>query len=193
MKKEKKSIVELINNIKLKNEIATIQFNFVDIKVNSYIPLEEKRILIDWVINNSRRVKNTNLLNHIDIEKKFDIALVNFYTDFKFDIINEEYYNQVYDILNSYNFFNLIIDSIPEEEYNYIKDLLQERIEQDNNYQFSMAASFNKFINDLKLNTQNTINSFKELKEFKIEDYNNIKNLAEQMGYKNKTTIEKKE
>ena len=51
----KNSIFDLVSNLDIKQEEVTITFNNQNIKVKSYIPFEDKRRLIQFVINQNRR------------------------------------------------------------------------------------------------------------------------------------------
>lgn len=197
----KKSIVELIDdNLKFENEVINITWNNQEIEVKGYISIEEKRQLIQWVIAQNRRNSYTNFLNSLDIDKKFDIAIVNFYTNFKFDIVNKDYYNEVYEILNTNHFFDLIVSSIPEKEYEYLKCMLQEEIKKDFDFQCTMAGNINRLLDKFNSSLQNSDTIIEKLNNFDINKYTMVSNLATHLGKDNKmlsqninTTIENKE
>ena len=85
----KKTISNLTKDLKVVDEILTLEFTGEKIEVSGYLPIEKKYQLVNWVVSQSRRSNITNHLNRLDLEKKFDIALVNYYTDYKFDIVNK--------------------------------------------------------------------------------------------------------
>lgn len=179
-----KKIDELLNNLEMKTEEIEIKFNGESIKVKGYLPHEEKRNLVNWVISQNRRNVYTNLLDEFDLNKKFDIALVNYYTDYEFgfDYKNDRY-NEIYDILNSNQFFDIIIAAIPEEEYNNLKSCLERRIEEENKYCYTISGSIKKILDQLNFSLDSTNNVLEKMNNFDLKDYDMIKELASKLGY----------
>lgn len=191
----KNTITDLLTGLELQEEKITINWNEQDIEVKGYLSMDKKREMINWVISQSRRGKAGNL-SVIDLEKKWDIAIVNYYTNFKFDIINKDYYNEVYDILNTNNFFDLIVTSIPAKEYSFISEKFKEEVDKDNEYQMTIAANIEKMFGSLKESISQSEEAFRRLEEFDISKFEQVKTLAEKMGMNNvvpMTTIEKKD
>ena len=191
----KNTITDLLTGLELQEEKITINWNEQDIEVKGYLSMDKKREMINWVISQSRRGKAGNL-SVIDLEKKWDIAIVNYYTNFKFDIINKDYYNEVYDILNTNNFFDLIVTSIPAKEYSFISEKFKEEVDKDNEYQMTIAANIEKMFGSLKESVSQSEEAFRRLEEFDISKFEQVKTLAEKMGMNNvvpMTTIEKKD
>lgn len=172
-KEKKKSVTDLVINKKFDSETIEEEFNGMKIKIKGYLGISEKQKLIDWVLNQSLRNKSTGLYISLDINKKFDIALVNFYTNYKFDIVNKDYRDEVYDILNQIDFFNFVVNNIPEDEYDYLHEMLQKEINNDNEYRKSIAAGIARF-NDMPINI-NELN--KMMDSFNKEDMKEIKNI----------------
>lgn len=190
---EQKSVLDLIVDIKELNEdIIEIEFLGQKIKVKGYIPIEEKYQLINWVIAQNRRNQDTQLLNRIDIDKKLDVAIVNFYTDYKFDIINKDVFNKTYDILNTENFFNIVINSIPKEEYEYITTILNKEIENDDKYHCTIAGALNALLEKFNEGMAGTKEALEQMATFDINKYQEVANIAEKMG-KPVLAYEKKE
>lgn len=172
-KEKKNSVTDLIINKKFDNEIIEEEFNGIKIKIKGYLGIGEKQKLVDWVLSQSLRNKSTGLYISLDINKKFDIALVNFYTNYKFDIVNKDYRDEVYDILNQIDFFNFVVNNIPEDEYDYLHEMIQKEINNDNEYRKSIAAGIARF-NEMPLG----INEFNKLMDsFNKEDIKEIKNI----------------
>ena len=179
-----KKIDELLNNLEMKTEEIEIKFNGESIKVKGYLSHEEKRNLVNWVISQNRRNVYTNLLDEFDLNKKFDIALVNYYTDYEFgfDYKNDRY-NEIYDILNSNQFFDIIIAAIPEEEYNNLKNCLERRIEEENKYCYTISGSIKKILDQFNFSLDSTNNVLEKMNNFDLKDYDMIKELATKLGY----------
>lgn len=182
----KKTISNLTKDLKVIDEILILEFNGEKIEVSSYLPIEKKYQLINWVISQTRRNSTTNFLNRLDLEKKFDIAIVNYYTNFKFDIVNKEEYNKAYDILNTNGFFDLVLTGIPADEYSKLLKIMEEEISKDQVYYTSIAGSVNKLLDKFNSNLDAANKALENLKEFDIEKYENVVSIANKMGISNK-------
>lgn len=181
----KNSIFDLVSNLDIKQEEVTITFNNQNVKVKSYIPFEDKRRLIQFVINQNRRNKNTGMLSRYDIDKKLDIALVNYYTDYKFDnIADSDAINEAYDILETQGFFQNLVNTIPKEEYDYITEMLQYEIDNDNKFKLTMAGSINDLISKFGDGLGNLEQAMKELENFDENKFKHVSDLAQRFGIK---------
>lgn len=181
----KNSIFDLVSSLDIKQEEVTITFNNQNVKVKSYIPFEDKRRLIQFVINQNRRNKNTGMLSRYDIDKKLDIALVNYYTDYKFDnIADSDAINEAYDILETQGFFQNLVNTIPKEEYDYITEMLQYEIDNDNKFKLTMAGSINDLISKFGDGLGNLEQAMKELENFDENKFKHVSDLAQRLGIK---------
>ena len=181
----KNSIFDLVSNLDIKQEEVTITFNNQNVKVKSYIPFEDKRRLIQFVINQNRRNKNTGMLSRYDIDKKLDIALVNYYTDYKFDnIADSNAINEAYDILETQGFFQNLVNTIPKEEYDYITEMLQYEIDNDNKFKLTMTGSINDLISKFGDGLGNLEQAMKELENFDENKFKHVSDLAQRLGIK---------
>lgn len=191
----KNSIFDLVSNLDIKQEEVTITFNNQNVKVKSYIPFEDKRRLIQFVINQNRRNKNTGMLSRYDIDKKLDIALVNYYTDYKFDnIADSDAINEAYDILETQGFFQNLVNTIPKEEYDYITEMLQYEIDNDNKFKLTMTGSINDLISKFGDGLGNLEQAMKELENFDENKFKHVSDLAQRLGIKsNVITFEQKD
>lgn len=181
----KNSIFDLVSNLDIKQEEVTITFNNQNVKVKSYIPFEDKRRLIQFVINQNRRNKNTGMLSRYDIDKKLDIALVNYYTDYKFDnIADSDAINEAYDILETQGFFQNLVNTIPKKEYDYIIEMLQYEIDNDNKFKLTMTGSIDDLISKFGDGLGNLEQAMKELENFDENKFKHVSDLAQRLGIK---------
>lgn len=181
----KNSIFDLVSNLDIKQEEVTITFNNQNVKVKSYIPFEDKRRLIQFVINQNRKNKNTGMLSRYDIDKKLDIALVNYYTDYKFDnIADSDAINEAYDILETQGFFQNLVNTIPKKEYDYITEMLQYEIDNDNKFKLTMAGSIDDLISKFGDGLGNLEQAMKELENFDENKFKHVSDLAQRLGIK---------
>ena len=181
----KNSVFDLVSNLDIKQEEVTITFNNQNVKVKSYIPFEDKRRLIQLVINQNRRNKNTGMLSRYDIDKKLDIALVNYYTDYKFDnIADSNAINEAYDILETQGFFQNLVNTIPKKEYDYIIEMLQYEIDNDNKFKLTMTGSIDDLISKFGDGLGNLEQAMKELENFDENKFKHVSDLAQRLGIK---------
>lgn len=181
----KNSVFDLVSNLDIKQEEVTITFNNQNVKVKSYIPFEDKRRLIQFVINQNRRNKNTGMLSRYDIDKKLDIALVNYYTDYKFDnIADSNAINEAYDILETQGFFQNLVNTIPKKEYDYIIEMLQYEIDNDNKFKLTMTGSIDDLISKFGDGLGNLEQAMKELENFDENKFKHVSDLAQRLGIK---------
>lgn len=181
----KNSIFDLVSNLDIKQEEVTITFNNQNVKVKSYIPFEDKRRLIQFIINQNRRNKNTGMLSRYDIDKKLDIALVNYYTDYKFDnIADSDAINEAYDILETQGFFQNLVNTIPKKEYDYIIEMLQYEIDNDNKFKLTMTGSIDDLISKFGDGLGNLEQAMKELENFDENKFKHVSDLAQRLGIK---------
>lgn len=181
----KNSIFDLVSNLDIKQEEVTITFNNQNVKVKSYIPFEDKRRLIQFVINQNRKNKNTGMLSRYDIDKKLDIALVNYYTDYKFDnIADSDAINEAYDILETQGFFQNLVNTIPKKEYDYIIEMLQYEIDNDNKFKLTMTGSIDDLISKFGDGLGNLEQAMKELENFDENKFKHVSDLAQRLGIK---------
>lgn len=181
----KNSIFDLVNGLDIKQEEVSITFNGQEVKVKGYIPFEDKRRLIQFVINQNRRNKNTGMLSRYDIDKKLDIALVNYYTDYKFDnVADSDAINEAYDVLNAAGFFQNLVNTIPKEEYDYITEMLQYEIDNDNKFKLTMTGSINDLISKFGDGLGNLEQAIKELENFDEDKFKQVSDLAQRLGMK---------
>lgn len=181
----KNSIFDLVNGLDIKQEEVSITFNSQKVKVKGYIPFEDKRRLIQFVINQNRRNKNTGMLSRYDIDKKLDIALVNYYTDYKFDnVADSDAINEAYDVLNAAGFFQNLVNTIPKEEYDYITEMLQYEIDNDNKFKLTMTGSINDLISKFGDGLGNLEQAMKELENFDEDKFKQVSDLAQRLGMK---------
>lgn len=181
----KKSVLDLTKDLEVNEEEVVITFNNEKITVKGYLENEKRYNLINWVISQSRRNPSTNMLSQIDIDKNFDIAVVNFYTDYKFDIVNKNVANKTYDILDTNGFFDLVISAIPEGEYQHLHELMQEELDRDEKYCLSIAGNLDGLIKKMQLNLKGIDEVMDSLQDFDISKYENLASIADKLGNNN--------
>lgn len=101
--------------LKLNQEVKTIEWNGQIIEVKQYIPINKKLELISNVINLS--VDETNFANPVKVKVYLSLEIIETYTNINFTEKQKEDICKLYDLFNSNGLIKVIIDEIPQEEY----------------------------------------------------------------------------
>ena len=108
---------------KLTQEVVQVQLQDTDILLDifTYLPQNTKAEFIGFVVENSID-QTTGCSSPLRLDTWFSIALAKYYGQITFTNKQLEDVGKVYDVLQSNNVFNIIANTIPDEEYNYIKN-----------------------------------------------------------------------
>ena len=124
--------------LKKKEEVKNIKINDNDIEVKQYLPVNEKLNLIARVISGAH--DENNFPNPIKIEVIGTLEIIMAYTNISFTEKQKEDVAKLYDLLDSNGVVNTIIAAIPEEEYNFVIDGIDDTIEAVYAYQNSILG-----------------------------------------------------
>lgn len=125
--------------LKRKDEVKTVNINNNAIEVKQYLPINDKLALISRVINLSHDSSN-NFANPIQLEVIGTIEIIIAYTNLSFTEKQKEDYAKLYDLFEENGIIDLIIAEIPEREYNYIIDGINETADAVYKYQNSVLG-----------------------------------------------------
>lgn len=125
--------------LKRKDEVKTVNINNNAIEVKQYLPINDKLTLISRVINLSHDSSN-NFANPIQLEVIGTIEIIIAYTNLSFTEKQKEDYAKLYDLFEENGIIDLIIAEIPEREYNYIIDGINETADAVYKYQNSVLG-----------------------------------------------------
>ena len=125
--------------LKRKDEVKTVNINNNAIEVKQYLPINDKLALISKVINLSHDSSN-NFANPIQLEVIGTIEIIIPYTNLSFTEKQKEDYAKLYDLFEENGIIDLIIAEIPEREYNYIIDGINETADAVYKYQNSVLG-----------------------------------------------------
>lgn len=109
-----------------KEDIKTITINEIEIDVKQYLPIAEKLNLIANVLNNS--ADENNFENPVKVDVIGHLEIIYAYTNLSFTEKQKEDVSKLYDLLENNGVIDKIVNAIPEEEYNYIIDSIEEVI-----------------------------------------------------------------
>lgn len=165
------------SKLKLKMpEMATLTFNDIEIEVKTYLPINEKLILIQEVINNSND-DQLKFYNTGKLEMFFSLEVVKRYTNISFTEKQLEDPCKLYDLIVSSGLYDMILNKIGEQEYYFVYDVLKSQIKSIYKYNNSLMGildSINRDYSNLNLDAT-------ELQE-KLSDPESLTLLKEIMG-----------
>jgi hypothetical protein len=160
-------------NLKLKvdNSIKTFDFNGQTIEVLKYLSTEDK---YDLIMITLQKAEENGIYNPLKLDVYFSLHLVYMYTNLSFTDKQKEDELKIYDTLKSNGFFELFLDTIEEDEYNFLFNMISELVSYDLNYRNTAGAVLQSVINDLPRNAQvaaDIINSFDATKYQAVVDF----------------------
>ena len=157
--------------LKVKNNIKTFKFQDNDIEVIQYLSSEDKYSLINITLQKSLE---DGFYNPLKLDVYFHLYLVYMYTDISFTEKQKEDEFKIFDTLKNNNFIDLMLENIPEDEYNYLLKIMEETIEKNEKYKNTVAGIMSKLIDDLPTNAQaamDIVNNFDEDKFQAVKDF----------------------
>ena len=125
--------------LKRKDEVKTVNVNNNVIEVKQYLPINDKLALISRVINLSHDSSN-NFANPVQVEVIGTIEIIMAYTNLSFTEKQKEDYAKLYDLLEENGITKDLISAIPEDEYAFLIDGINESIEAVYKYQNSILG-----------------------------------------------------
>lgn len=125
--------------LKRKDEVKTVNVNNNVIEVKQYLPINDKLALISRVINLSHDSSN-NFANPVQVEVIGTIEIIMAYTNLSFTEKQKEDYAKLYDLLEENGITKDLIGAIPEDEYAFLIDGINDSIEAVYKYQDSILG-----------------------------------------------------
>lgn len=127
-------------NLKLNKEVVNVKINDeITLEVRKYLPQMEKADLIGFVIDYALD-ENTMCFSPIRLETYFSIAIAKHYGNISFTDKQIEDAAKTYDLLQSNNVIDKIIEAIPEDEFNFINSAVTETAADISRYHNSFAG-----------------------------------------------------
>lgn len=166
--------------LKLKVDDSTKKITIGDkeIEVKQYLNADEK---YDLIMITLQECKEAGIYNAFKKEICFNLNLVYMYTNLSFTDKQKEDKTKLYDILESNNVFNQVIEAIPADEYNQLLSYLQETEESLTRYNTSIAGIVSDVINNLPVNAQAAMDM---VNTFDPQKYGEVVNFAKAIGVK---------
>lgn len=142
--------------LKTNNNVVPFKIGDNEVNVKTYLPLEEKAKLIQFVIERAIDI-NTGVFSPLRIEVYFDLALVKFYTDITFTDKQLADAGKTYDVLQQNGIFQDIVNLIPKDEYIDVRNLVLDTTTDMARFNTSVVGMLQAMQNSsTELNTQLT-------------------------------------
>jgi hypothetical protein len=150
---------------KINTDEVPVQIGEETIAVKQYLPIQEKLGLISRVIELAH-MQDENYSNPVKAAAFRDLEVIFAYSNLSFTDKQKEDVAKLYDMLYSTGIMNIIIDNIPEDEYNSIIDGVEDSIEAVYKYQNSALGILNgikESYSETEINVEDMQKAVKEL------------------------------
>lgn len=169
------------NDLKLNinDLVQTFDFHNQSIEVKQYLPINDKKDLIQIALQKS---EENGVYNQILLDVYFNLNLVYLYTNIEIaaDLRGDEF--QLYDEICSSGLLDLIIGSMNADEYDYLYKMMSEAIADHMNYKNSAAAVLQSIIQDLPANAAAAADIINNWDSSKFESVQDMLAMAKQTG-----------
>lgn len=116
----------------------SVEINGIEVPVKCYLTQQEKADLIAFVLENA--VDNRGCFSPIRVETFWGIALVKWYGGISFTDKQIFDAGKTYDLLETNGVIDDICDAIPNDEYTFLKDMLNDTKDDITRYNNSFAG-----------------------------------------------------
>lgn len=164
--------------LKTNDKVKVIKVEDKEIEVKQYLPSNDK---YDLIMISLQQALEDNIINDFKLEIAFNLNLVFLYTNISFTDKQKEDLLKLYDILESNGVIDAVVSAIPEEEYNFIVDMLDTIKEESMKYNISVAGAINGIIENLPKNAQAAADI---VDNFDATKYENVVDFARGIGMK---------
>jgi hypothetical protein len=124
--------------IKTSQEIKTITFNDQLIEVKQYLPIEDKLKIVENVLNYSAEDKRFYNVGKIEVFLTLEVFYN--YTNITFTDKQKENLPKLYDNLNTSGLMSSVIETIPEQEFLFLYNLVKKTVKSVYNYSNSIMG-----------------------------------------------------
>lgn len=135
----KTSFTKLKTKTQVSSKHVQIPDTDVTLEILTYLPQDLKAQLIGFVVERSID-QTTGCSSPLRLDTWFSIALAKYYGQITFTDKQLDDPGKVYDTLQLNGVFNIIADSVPEDEYNYIKTCVEQTAQDVARYNTSAAG-----------------------------------------------------
>ena len=144
-----------------------------------YLPVEDKNDLIQITMQKSFM---DGYFNEILLDAYFHLNIIYLYTNLNITEKQREDELKLYDKIYSSGLLEVILEQLPEDEYKYLFNMLQEQVKDFLAYKHSAAAVVQSFIQDLPANAAAAADIVNNWDADKFQSVQDMVQLARQTG-----------
>jgi hypothetical protein len=158
-------------------KVKIITFKEIDIEVKQYLPIDAKIDLIDRIIAGSyEEIEEAKIFNSVQYDILFTYLIAKYYTNLN---LSDDKVFEMYDVLKSTGLIDDILEAIPDDEFNYIKEHLESRInevEKGIERRTNIGYALDKFLTNFNGDLTNAVSV---VEKFNPEEVDQVKKMIE--------------
>ena len=160
-------------NLKLNinKDVNIVDFNGTKIEVLQYLPIEDKKDLVQIALQKSYE---DGIYNDILLDIYFHLNIVYLYTNLNITDKQKEDEFKLYDKIKSSGLLDVILDGVDDMEYKYLYDSLEKAVTDHMAYKNSAAGVVQNIIQDLP---GNAAAAAEFINSFDAEKYQNVQDM----------------
>lgn len=159
--------------LKAKKVAASCQINDnISLEIRQYLPIDEKANLIQFIVNHALD-QMTGCFSPVRVEVYFSIAVCKWYAGITFTDKQMTEVSKTYDLLEENGVIDKIISIIPENEINFMNELVNDTIDDIARYNSSAAG----IIQAMSANADGLDNQITEILD-KVKNGENMETLS---------------
>ena len=168
-------------NLKLTvdKSVNTFDFNGAKIEVLKYLPIEDKKDLVQIAMQKSFE---DGLYNNMLLDVYFHLNIVYLYSNLNITDRQKEDEFKLFDKLESSGLMDMILGNMDTDEYQYLYDSLERAVDNYMKYKNSAAAVVQSVIQDLPANAAAAADIVNNWDPQKFQSVQDMVNLARQTG-----------
>lgn len=178
---KKVSVKTMRDLVKKDKGVEIVEFSSVEMELKKYLPINDKRMIIELVVENAFIEKDG--IRRVDPaikEVMVSVLLVKYYAN-----INEfEDLYEMYDVIKSSGLLDFVKNNIPENELDLLETLIEDRISEEY-YAIKQEGSFIKVAeNFISMINNKMQEGIKEIENFDPEKLKKITEVIQKVSNK---------
>lgn len=162
--------------LKIKDEVKKVTIADKEVEIKQYLPASDK---YDLIMISLQEAKENGIYNDFKIDVFLHLNMIFMYTNLSFtDKQREDLFN-LYDILESNDVINTVIQAIPQEEIQTIYNCVNKIMRDSMIYENSAAGVVNTVITQMPVNAAAAAEI---VDNFNPEKYSEVMNFAKAIG-----------
>lgn len=159
--------------LKAKKVATSCQINDnISLEIRQYLPIDEKANLIQFIVNHALD-QMTGCFSPVRVEVYFSIAVCKWYAGITFTDKQMAEVSKTYDLLEENGVIDKIISVIPENEINFMNELVNDTIDDIARYNSSAAG----IVQAMSANADGLDNQITEILD-KVKNGENMETLS---------------